>query len=57
MVKHSEIPTTATLLDLTPLTGIVVATTGIIMIRQRESHAEKGEPEEKLKDKMIDDGR
>ena len=57
MVKNSDIPSTAALLDLIPLTAVAVATTGIMKIRQGKSHAEKGEPEEKLEDKMIDDGR
>lgn len=59
MLKYSDIPTTAALLDLIPLTAVAVtvATTGIMKIRQGESHAKKGEPEEKLKDRMIDDGR
>lgn len=57
MIKNSDISTTAALLDLIPLTAVAVATTGIMKIRQGESDTEKGEPEEKLEDKMMDGGR
>lgn len=54
MVKHSEILATTAFLDLIHHTAVAMATTEIIMIRQEESHAESGEPEEKLEDKMVD---